>query len=181
LAPLFDLGLFPANPGATVPFEESLNERVVFKMNELPTDRVKAALTEFVIVQLHGHALRGEQPRHLTRLMVFDEANRIAKCPGLEALAREGRAFGVGIVLGTQFPGDIPEEIAGNIASQLFLHNNQVSHRRHVVKQVLGTTTSAEAQNLLQQFGALSTCEGLFVNQHHSRSFVSIWPHWQRR
>jgi DNA helicase HerA-like ATPase len=51
--------------------------------------------------------------------MVFDEAHRVKDSKRLEQLAREGRAFGVGIVIGTQFPGDIPETMAGNLATQL--------------------------------------------------------------
>jgi hypothetical protein len=179
LAPLFQLGLFPGD-GQAIPFEEMLRGRLVLKLNELPTDEIKAALAEFIIVQLHGFALRGDQPRRLTRLMVFDEAHRIANSPRLEALGREGRAFGVGIVLGTQYPGDIPEATAGALATQLFLLNNQAEHRRHIVRQVLGTTTGAEAQRLLQRLSELEPGQGLFSNPHHSRAFVTVLPHWKR-
>jgi hypothetical protein len=153
-----------------------LNKRIVLKLNELPNDEIKAALAEFIIVQLHGYALRGEQPRRLTRLLVFDEAHRIANNPRLEALGREGRAFGVGIVLGTQYPGDIPEATAGALATQLSLLNNQAEHRRHVVRQVLGTTTGNEAQQLLKKLSA-----GLFANPHHNRALVTVLPHWKRQ
>ena len=90
-------------------------------------------------------------PRRLTRMMVFDEAHRVKDSKRLESLAREGRAFGIGIVVGTQFPGDIPESLAGNLATQLFLMNNQAAHRRFVVAQVTGTNASNEARTLLEQ------------------------------
>lgn len=179
LAPLFQLGLFP-HDGQAAPFEQILGQRIVLKLNELPTDEIKAALAEFIIVQLHGYALRGDQPRRLTRLMVFDEAHRIKTSPRLEALGREGRAFGVGIVLGTQYPGDIPEATAGALATQLFLLNNQADHRRHVVRQVLGTVSGVEAQRLMQRLGELEPGQGLFTNPHHSRAFVTVLPHWKR-
>jgi hypothetical protein len=180
LAPLFQLGLFP-NDAQAAPFEAMLNKRIVLKLNELPNDEIKAALAEFIIVQLHGYALRGEQPRRLTRLLVFDEAHRIANNPRLEALGREGRAFGAGIVLGTQYPGDIPEATAGALATQLSLLNNQAQHRRHVVRQVLGTTTGNEAQQLLQKLSALEPLQGLFANPHHNRALVTVLPHWKRQ
>jgi hypothetical protein len=179
LAPLFGLGLFPFDASAA-PFEEMLAKPVVLKLNDLPTDQIKAALAEFIIVQLHGFALRGDQPRRLTRLMVFDEAHRIARSPLLEKLGREGRAFGVGIVLGTQYPGDIPEATAGALATQLFLFNNQAAHRQHVVRQVLGSTSGPEAQRLLQTLGELAPLQGLFNNPHYSRTVVTIVPHWRR-
>jgi Helicase HerA, central domain len=180
LSPLFRLGLFPHDASAA-PFEDVLVKRLVLKLNDLPTDQIKAALAEFIIVQLHGFALRGDQPRRLTRLMVFDEAHRIAKSPLLEKLGREGRAFGVGIVLGTQYPGDIPEATAGALATQLFLFNNQADHRRHVVRQVLGSVAGPDAQRLLQTLSELEPLHGLFNNPHYSRTIVTVVPHWKRQ
>jgi hypothetical protein len=180
LAPLFQLGLFPSD-GQAAPFDQMLSKRVVLKLNELPTDEIKAALAEFIIVQLHGYALRGDQPRRLTRLLVFDEAHRVATSPRLEALGREGRAFGVGIVLGTQYPGDIPEATAGALATQLFLLNNQADHRLRVVRQVLGTTSGTDAQRLLQKLSEMEPGQGLFCNPHHLRTFVTVLPHWKTR
>ena len=113
-------------------------------------------------------------------MMVFDEAHRVANSPKLELLGREGRAFGVGIVLGTQYPSDIPDATAGALATQLFLLNNQAEHRRHVVRQVLGTTAGAEAQGLLQRLSQLEPGQGLFCNPHHNRAFVTVVPHWKR-
>jgi hypothetical protein len=128
---------------------------------------VKAALAEILIVQLHGHVLSGDQPRRLTRMIVFDEAHRVKDSKRLEQLAREGRAFGVGIVL----PDDIPETMAGNLASQLFLMNNQATHRRLIVTQLLGTTTTSEAKGLLDKLGQLKPLQGLFTNTHNNGVF----------
>ena len=146
LALFTDLGLFPRIQTKST-FADFIGKRVSLKLSDLPTDEVKSALAEIIIVQLHGCALRGEQPRQLKRMIVFDEAHRVRNSRRLEALAREGRAFGVGIVIGTQFPGDIPETMAGNLATQLFLMNNQAQHRRFVVKQVFGTTSGANRRN----------------------------------
>ena len=41
------------------------------------------------------------QPRKLTRLLVLDETWRVAHSTHLENLAREGRAFGAGMAIGT--------------------------------------------------------------------------------
>ena len=180
LSLLSDLGLFGAGSPVNASFETFLKRRVCLKLNDLPNDEVKTALAEILIVQLHGHALRGDQPRRLTRLMVFDEAHRVKDLKRLEQLAREGRAFGVGIVIGTQFPGDIPETMAGNLATQLSLMNNQAGHRRHVVIQLLGTTSTSEARGLLDKLGQLRPLQGLFTNAHHNGVFVNILPHYMR-
>ena len=176
---LSDLGLFGAG-GPSASAEGFFKGRVCLKLSDLPTDEVKTALAEILIVQLHGHVLRGEQPRRLTRMLVFDEAHRVKDSKRLEQLAREGRAFGVGIVMGTQFPGDIPETMAGNLATQLFLMNNQAAHRLHVVKQMLGTSATSEAKTMLDKLGHLRPLEGLFANSHHYGVFLEILPYYKR-
>lgn len=181
LSMLSDLGLFPASSDKGHSFENFVDRRIALKLSDLPTDEIKSALAEIIIIQLHGYALRGDQPRRLKRLMVFDEAHRVKDSVRLEALAREGRAFGVGIVIGTQFPGDIPETMAGNLATQLYLMNNQASHRRWIVKQMFGTTSGSDARNLMEQLNALSPFEGLFSNTHYSNAMLRIIPHFQRQ
>jgi hypothetical protein len=180
LSLLSELGLFGAGTNSHTSLEHFLSARVCLKLSDLPTDEIKSALAEILIVQLHGYALRGEQPRRLTRMMVFDEAHRVKDSKRLESLAREGRAFGVGIVIGTQFPGDIPETMAGNLATQLFLMNNQAAHRRFVVTQVMGTTSTSEARSLLDQLSHLRPLEGLFMNTHYNGILVRVVPHYAR-
>ena len=174
-----DLHLFPS----TTPqesFDSFINKRISLKLAELPNDEIKAALAEIIIIQLHGYALRGEQPRRLRRLLVFDEAHRVRNSARLEFLAREGRAFGVGIVMGTQFPGDVPETMAGNLATQLFLMNNQAKHRSWIVRQIYGTTTGRESKELLDKLGRFKPLDGLFANPHHQMALLRVIPYYER-
>ena len=180
LAPLVDLGLFPSHDVGDG-FGDLLRKKVVLSLNELPTDELKALLAEILIIQIHGNALRGQQPRRLARLIVFDEAHRVAGSRRLEALGREGRAFGIGVVVGTQFPGDIPEDLAGTMATNLFLMNSQADHRRAVVRQVYGTTSSSDARGLADDLAALKPLEGLFSNAHYRPVLVTVTPHHARR
>jgi hypothetical protein len=61
LSLLSDLGLFGAGSPVNASFETFLKKRVCLKLNDLPNDEVKTALAEILIVQLHGHALRGDR------------------------------------------------------------------------------------------------------------------------
>jgi hypothetical protein len=180
LAPLFDLGLFPSSESAGTTFEEMLERKVVLLMNGLDQES-KQAISEFIIVRLHAHALRGEQPRRLRRLLVFDEAWRIKDSERLHDLAREGRAFGIGIALGTQFPGDLPDTLTGNLATQLFLLNQSSDHRRSVIRTLLGTSTGGTAKGLELQLQRLQKHEGFFRNQQYAPyTFVTTTPHYKR-
>lgn len=181
LAPLFDLNLFPEGSAASTTFEKLVEDRVVLDLHRLPDDRIKAAMSEFMIVRLHGHMLRGDQPRELRRMLVFDEAWRVKDSVRLQELAREGRAFGVGLTIGTQFPGDIPENLAGNLASQLLLANQDPDHRKAVVRTLCGATSGPTAQQLLRQVAILQKHEGFFRNaQHAPYALVKTLPYYAR-
>ncbi|RZO60485.1 MAG: hypothetical protein EVA89_13130 [Sandaracinaceae bacterium] len=181
LDPLFDLGLFPTTQEAEVSFEDLLQRKVVLLLNGLPNDQIKQALSEFFIVRLHGYALRGEQPRQFRRLLVFDEAWRVADSERLHELAREGRAFGIGIAIGTQFPGDVPDSLSGNLATQLLLLNQSSEHRKSVVRTLLGTTSGRDAQNLENQLQQLQKHEGYFRNQQYAPYILTMTePHYKR-
>lgn len=180
VAPLVELGLFPSTHSGPS-FAELMGRKVVLSLSELPTDELKALLAEMIIIQTHGHALRGPQPRRLARMMVFDEAHRVATSQRLEALGREGRAFGISVVIGTQFPGDIPDAVAGTMATQLFLMNGQAKHRQAVVRQVYGTTSSSDAKQLNDALARLKPLQGLFTNAHHHPTLLAVHPHHLRQ
>ena len=181
LSPLFDLGLFPEQDGASTTFERLMQDSVVLDLHRLPDDRIKAAVSEFIIVRLHGFVLKGEQPRELRRLLVFDEAWRVKDSERLQELAREGRAFGVGITVGTQFPGDIPENLAGNLETQLLLANQNPDHRKTVVRSLCGATSGPEATRLASQVALLQKHEGFLRNQQHAPyCLIRTLPYYKR-
>lgn len=181
VSPLFDLKLFPDSDQVATTFEDLLGAPVVLDLHSLPDDRIKAALAEFLIVRLHGYVLRGDQPRELRRLLVFDEAWRVSASERLQELAREGRAFGIGIAIGTQFPGDIPENLGGNLASQLLLHNSNAEHRKAVARTLTGSASGPMAIQVIRQMGELQKHEGFFRNQHFAPYvLVRTIPHYER-
>lgn len=181
LSPLFDLDLFPTSAAASTSFDALLKDKVVVLLNGLPNDRIKQAISEFIIVRLHAHALRGEQPRKLRRLLVFDEAWRVKDSVRLQQLAREGRAFGIGIAIGTQFPGDLPDTLTGNLATQLLLFNQNPDERKSVIRTLIGTTSGRDAQSLETKLQTLQKHEGFFRNQQYAPYIlVMTKPHYQR-
>ncbi len=161
--PLFSLGLFRAGSETRTTLEAMLEQRVVLDLHSLPNDAIKSAVSEFLIVRIHGLLLRGAQPRRLTRLIVLDEAHRIAQNDQLGSLAREGRAFGVGLVVATQFVGDVPESIAGNLETKIFLQAS-AGDSVNVAKVLAGR--SGEAQRVAQTALQLARHQALFKNQH---------------
>jgi hypothetical protein len=165
LAPLAELGLFPKAEAA--PFEAMLDGRVVLSLFALPADGIKAALAELIIIRLHGVLVNRPQPRKLTRLLVLDEAWRVASSKHLENLAREGRAFGAGIAIGTQYPGDLPADLSGALGTKIYLKNQQPDHKKAVVLALCGANSGPEAASLHGILEQLGQFEGHIQNQHY--------------
>jgi hypothetical protein len=174
--------LLPGAANARMRLADLLNGRAVLSFNGLPNDdQLKRALAELILIQLQGHMLRGDQPRALRRLLVFDEAWRAADSKRLIQIAREGRAFGVGVIVGSQFADDLSAELTGNLASKLHLFNSDATKRRKLVQALLGSASGADPNRLTQRLGKLKQFEAVFANQQYTPyTILRITPHFER-
>jgi DNA helicase HerA-like ATPase len=174
--------LMPSSGSARMSLPDLLKGRVVLDFHTLPNDaQLKRAVAELVLIQLQGHMLRGEQPRALRRLLVFDEAWRAANSKRLIEIAREGRAFGVGVIAGSQFADDLSGELTGNLATKLHLYNSDASKRRRLVQALLGSATGTDAAALSQTLGGLKPFEAVLSNQQQAPyAALRITPHFER-
>jgi hypothetical protein len=164
-------------------FGSLLEQRVILSFNDLPNDSsLKQALAELVLIQLQGYMLRGEQPRALRRLLVFDEAWRAASSQRLIQLAREGRAFGVGVIAGSQFADDLNEDLVGNLATRVHLFNSDANRRSAIAKSILGTTTGPKTQELVAYMIRMQPFDAVVTNQQLSPWMpVRTTPYFVRR
>jgi DNA helicase HerA-like ATPase len=175
--------LLPADAEARMSFGQLVGAKVVLSFSNLPNDdQLKRALAELILIQIQGHMLRGAQPRALRRLLVFDEAWRAADSKRLIQLAREGRAFGVGVVAGSQFADDLSAELTGNLATKLHFYNSDAGQRRKLVQAILGTSSGSDATVLTAILGNLKQFQAVFTNQQYvPYTAVIITPYFERR
>jgi hypothetical protein len=167
LSPVFDLGLFSASGDETASLAELLATPSVIRLSQLPGDQVKNAVAEFFLLALYGFLIRREQPHKLERILVLDEAWRLVNSPKLQPLMREGRAFGLGVVIATQFPRDLPENIAGSTATRIFFNQTKAEQIREIQRTLVGKTTGQEADHLGNLIRGLAPLECVFQNIHY--------------
>jgi hypothetical protein len=181
LAPLFELGLFPKTDALPLPFEAMMDQKLVLSLFTLPADEIKAAMAELIIIRLHGVLVRRAHPRKLTRLLVLDEAWRVAHSKHLENLAREGRAFGAGIAIGTQYPGDLPPDLSGALDTKIYLKNQHPEHKKEVVRALRGTSSGLDAAKLHATLERLTQFDGLIQNQQYlPYAEFKLLPYYER-
>ena len=151
---LFELGIFREDSRARG-FEALINESLVLDLSQLPADAVKNAIARIVILSAHAYYNALPHAAGLRQLMVFDEAHRVLASPDLEKLAREARAYGVGIVLSSQNPTDFPNAIAAQMLSKIIHGTDMDRDRVRGVQGLLGDQVTSDTVMRLGMFEAL--------------------------
>ena len=130
---------------------------------------------------LYNYLVRQPQPHRLSRLLILDEAWRLVESPFLEPLMREGRAFGLGVLIASQFPTDLPAAVAGSTATKLFFSQTNVEQMRDIQRTILGKTSGPDADHLASIMRGLSplTCV-LYSKQFPRFVRVAIKPYFER-
>lgn len=180
LSPIFDLGLFSeADSGLNL--TDLLAAPTVIRLTQLPGDQVKNAVAEFFLMALYSFLIRREQPLRLEQILVLDEAWRLVNSPFLEPLMREGRAFGLGVILATQFPRDLPEQISGSTSTRLFFNQSKAEQVREIQRTLVGKTSGQEADHLSSLIRGLAPLECVLQNLQY-RPWVRLRavPYYER-
>ena len=181
LSPIFDLGLFAAEAEQSN-FEGFFHGSAVIRLGQLPSDEVKNSVAEFFLMALYNHLVRQPQTHILNRLLVLDEAWRVVESPFLAPLMREGRAFGLGVVIATQFPRDLPEAVRGSTATRLYFSQGQVEQVREIQRTIVGKTSGPEAEHVAGVVRGLTplSCV-MYSTQCNPFVRVTITPYFRRR
>lgn len=180
LSTIFDLSLF-ASSQEDVAFADLIDRSTVIRLSQLPGDEVKNSVAEFFLMALYNHLIRLPHPHALRRLLVLDEAWRLVQSPFIEPLMREGRAFGLGVIVATQFPKDLPDAVAGSTATKLFFSQTRSDNIREIQRAIVGKTSGADAEHvaaILRQMPPL-TC--LVQNsQYIPYARAAVKPYFER-
>ncbi|MFG6117221.1 ATP-binding protein [Halobacillus sp. MO56] len=177
---LFQIGIFPDKP--KIDFDQLMKGSYSLRLSTLPDpdNEIKAAVAEIIILALHNYLISKEHPRKLTRAIVLDEAHRVSKSSALLGLMREGRAFGVGMLIATQFPTDIPQDIYGCTETKLFLGNDDYSHAEASAKKLEGSSSRSNVTALADQIRSMQQFRAVLRNSQNPNVFVDLLPYYKR-
>jgi hypothetical protein len=103
------------------PLGDAIEENLVFGLYEIPGNGLTTVLAAgFILSALHLKIQGLPQVANTIRyLTVVDEAHRVAAFKAVKAMLREGRSKGLAVLLATQQPGDLPEEVATNANTRI--------------------------------------------------------------
>ena len=94
---------------------------------------------------------------------------------------REGRAFGLSVIVSSQFATDLPTPVSGSTATKMYFGQSDIEQIRSAQRTILGKTTGAEADHLSGIIRALPplACV-LFSRQVFGVTRVNLKPYFER-
>lgn len=137
LDPLFTLGIFQER-FSNVPFDNLLGRSVVLDLSRIPSDEIKNALAQLIVLSAHSYFNARAHSGAIRQFFVFDEAHRVTGSNYMLQLVRECRAYGIGVILSSQYPSDFPGDISASMATKIIHGNGRDSDRVKAIVQLLG-------------------------------------------
>ena len=121
LRPLTDFGLFV--DAADGSFADLLGQGVVLDVHGL-MEQVQVAAGAFVLRKVYREMFRWGQSKQLRLAVVLDEAHRLAKDVTLPKIMKEGRKYGVAVVVASQGVADFHKDVLGNAGTKVAFRCN---------------------------------------------------------
>jgi len=140
----------------------------------------KQFVTEQILSQLYLYLIKKGGSDNLKYILYIDELAGLFPMPPsnppckklLELLIRQARAFGLGIVLATQSPGDIDYRIFGNVGTRLI-----GKLRTEIEIEKVAIAMNLPPSQLRQQAGSLSTGDFIYNDavKNENRRIHARW------
>jgi len=159
LDPLFTLGLFPEK-SRNQSFYALVNRSSILDLSQIPSNEIKNALAQLIVLSAHAYYNAQPQSGIIRQVLVFDEGHRVLSSEYMAQLVRECRAYGVGVILSSQYPSDFPGEISASLETKVIHGNGSDIEKVKSIAQLLNCDGRDGDIASLERFQA-------FVNNHH--------------
>ncbi len=178
LSPIFSLNLF-ARTENDESFSKLISRPTVIRLAPLPTEEVKLAVAEFMLLKLYNFLVSGEHRISLHMAVIIDEAHKMNNSEAVVKLFREIRKFGVSMILASQKAKDFHPDIHANAGSCLFLKNSEILDRKYIADQL--KSSEKQKEEIINLLGFQKTFEGLFRNDQYLPFVrIRIEPYFER-
>ncbi|WP_151084524.1 helicase HerA domain-containing protein [Nocardioides cynanchi] len=148
IRPLTDFGLFAEDAVGT--FDPRASGMVI-DVSSITLEQVQLAAGAFLLRKVYRDMFQWPQDGKLKLAVVLDEAHRLAKDVTLPKLMKEGRKYGVVIVVASQGAADFHKDVVGNAGTKIVFRTNFPAS-----KQVAGYLRGRTGQDLSLEIEKLS-------------------------
>ncbi|MEO6892017.1 MAG: type IV secretion system DNA-binding domain-containing protein [Ktedonobacteraceae bacterium] len=140
--PLLEMNLF--RPVKDAPdMLTAIREGLIIDLHNLYAEELQVAGGAFVLRKLYKDMFRWGYAERLRLTIVLDEAHRLARDVTLPKLMKEGRKFGIAVVVASQGINDFHQDILGNAGTKVIFRVNYPDS-----KKIAGFIRSRSGQDL---------------------------------
>lgn len=123
LSPLTDFGLFQND--AVEWFDPTASGRgLVVDVSGMALEKVQIAATAFILRKIYRSMFQWQPDQGMRLAVVLDEAHRLAKDRTLPKLMKEGRKYGISVVVASQGLSDFKREVVLNAGTKIVFRTN---------------------------------------------------------
>ncbi len=147
--PLLEMDLF--RPVKDAPdMLSSIRQGLVIDLHNLYAETLQLAAGAFVLRKLYRDMFTWGYADRIRLAIVLDEAHRLARDVTLPKIMKEGRKFGIAVVVASQGMGDFHQDILGNAGTKVIFRINYPDS-----KKVSGFIRARQGQDLVARIEQL--------------------------
>ncbi|MDX2116849.1 MAG: ATP-binding protein [Planctomycetota bacterium] len=147
--PLLELGLFREDPSTFVPLDQLLARGLVLDVHRAGVETMQVAAGAFLLRQIYKSMFNWEKAASLRLAIVLDEAHRLAKDTTLPKIMKEGRKFGISVVVASQGLADFHPDVVENAGTKVVFRTNHPMSKK--VSGFLRTRTGQDLVPAIEQ------------------------------
>ncbi|MEO7021435.1 MAG: ATP-binding protein [Ktedonobacteraceae bacterium] len=148
--PLLEMDLFRPTEQST-DLLALVRSGLVIDLHNLFAESLQMAAGAFVLRKLYKDMFRWGYAKKLRLAIVLDEAHRLAKDITLPKLMKEGRKFGIAVIVASQGMGDFHPDVLSNAGTKMIFRMNYPESRK-----VSGFIRGRPGQDLAERIEQLS-------------------------
>lgn len=122
--PLLEMGLFQDTKGTLTDLEDLLRRGLVVDVYNLSLETLQIAAGAFVLRKVYKDMFRWSETERLRLTIVLDEAHRLARDVTPPKIMKEGRKFGIVVVVASQGLADFHPDVVGNAGAKVVFRTN---------------------------------------------------------
>jgi DNA helicase HerA-like ATPase len=150
LRPFTDFGLFAANASGGFRVLEG-RHGLILDVSKLGLEEVQRFAASFLLRRIYREMFTWGQISRLRIAVVLDEAHRLARDVTLPKIMKEGRKYGVAVVVASQSADDFHDDVLGNAGAKIIFRTNYPASRG-----VAGFLRGRGGQDLSQEIERLN-------------------------
>ena len=169
--PLLEFGLFDETREASA-FEDIARNGAIVDVHGLGLEALQLAAGAFLLRRLYRQMFSWGEADGIKLAIVLDEAHRLAKDITLPKLMKEGRKFGIAVIVASQGLADFHPDVVGNAGTKVVFRTNFPMSKR-----VAGFLRASKGVDLAANIEQLSVGEAyVHTPEMQAAARVRMYP-----